>query len=124
MTYKEIAEQLNKKYNTDIFVEDYDRDCGESTMIFITAKSKLGKDFSVEVNPATLKIGSVVINGLTVEDIKILSNTESNYFEKIQTLSLELAKEKENTDYWRNKDRENNAVKEFAQDTILKAIEG
>lgn len=124
MTYKEIAEQLNKKYNTDIFVEDYDRDCGENLAIFISAKSKLGKDFSVEVNPATLEIGSVVINRLTIEDIKTLSNTESNSFEKIQTLSLELAREKENVDYWRNKDRENNAVKEFAQDTILKAIEG
>ena len=124
MTYKELAEQLNKKYNTDIFVEDYDRDCGESLAIFITAKSKLDKDFSVGINPATLEIGSVVINGLTIEDIKILSNTDSNLFEKTQTLSLELAKEKENTDYWRNKDRENNAVKEFAQDTILKAIEG
>lgn len=124
MTYKEIAEQLNKKYNTDIFYEDYDRNCGESAVIFITAKSKLGKDFSVEINPATLEIGSVVINRLTIEDIKTLSNVDSNSFEKIQTLSLELAKEKENTDYWRNKDRENNAVKEFAQDTILKAIEG
>lgn len=124
MTYKEIVEHLNNTYNTDIFYSDYDGEFGDRTVVFIDAKSKLGKNFSVEVNPITLEIGSVIINKLTVEDIKILSNVDSNLFEKTQTLSLELAKEKENTDYWRNKDRENNAVKEFAQDTILKAIKG
>lgn len=124
MTYKEIAERLNNLYSTKIFETEYNGDVGESSSIWLDVGTKIGKPLSVEVNPTTYEIGSVVIHKLSVKDIETLSNADSNLYKKVQNLSLELANEKENVEYWRNKNNENNAVKEFAQDTILKAIEG
>lgn len=124
MTYKEIAEQLNKKYNTDVFKENYNGDVGDSSSIFIGAKSEIGKTLSIEVEPESLEVRCVIINTSDANDVIAISKANLKKDEQIEELKLQVQKEKENTDYWRNKDKSSEEVKEFAQDTILKAIKG
>ena len=124
MTYKEVAEQLNKKYNTDIFKENYDGDIGDSSSIFIGAKSELGKALSVEVDAESLEVRCVFMHAANANDVIAISKANIEKDKLIEDLKLQVQKEKENTDYWRNKDRASEEVKEFAQDTILKAIKG
>ena len=124
MTYKEIAEQLNKKYNTDIFIADYNGDTEGRTRIYLDAKSELGKTISVEVDTEYLEAKCIIINGADTNDVLAVSKANLEKDKQIEDLKLQVQKEKENVDYWRNKDRANEDVKEFAQDTILKAIKG
>jgi len=124
MTYKEIAEQLNKKYNTDIFMTDYDGNIVDRSSIFLDAKSELGKTISVEVDIESLEVRCVILNTLNANDVIAISKANIAKDKQIEDLKLQVQKEKENADYWRNKDRASEEVKEFAQDTILKAIKG
>ena len=123
MRYSEFIEKLNQHYHTDIFYKDYDCDMSDTSNAFINVRTGTNKTMSVDVEIETYNIKNFYISGyISYEELSLL--TRFNEVSDVANLNRELAREKENVDYWRNKDRENNAVKEFAQETILKAIEG
>lgn len=123
MRYSEFIEKLNQHYHTDIFYKDYDCDMSDLDNAYINVRTGTNKSMSVDVEIETYNIKNFYISGyISYEELSLL--TKFDKVSDVFKLEKELAKEQENTDYWRNKDRENNAVKEFAQDTILKAIEG
>ena len=122
MTYQELANKLNEKYNTDIFYCDYhlNVDGKEADIKF---KSKLNEEFYVSVNVETLEFEKIFrfsfVDFSTVESI--VKWNQQDEIDKLKANVKFLESENKNL---KNSVSSGNAIKDFAQDTILKAIKG
>jgi len=127
MTYKELANKLNEKYNTDIFSCNYDFEITEDKICHIDVKIEGLKKAFVSANIETLELTDFCCFGLinpetlvrlakapeTYQEIQKYKDTVNMLKTQIEFVSTDLAKIPVLE-----------GVRDFAQDTLLKAIKG
>ena len=128
MTYKELVEKLNEKYNTDIFYTYYtDLDLNDESRANVDVKIGGLKGVTIWVNPETLELSDLgcyqKIDGNTLgklgDGLKALEQ-----YEQQQATIKELTEKLAEAEKELAKVEELKAVRDFAQETILKAISG
>lgn len=125
MTYEELANKLNEKYNTHIFYAEYPFTIGEEKEIQLAVNIPSLKGLHVTVNVDTLDMkdlfrwGGIDVSALVKlsksddQTIQIEQQTETikNLRSKIEDMQEEIVKVEALK-----------SVRDFAQETILKAI--
>lgn len=122
MTYQELTNKLNEKYNTNIFYSNYNLEI-DNKQADIKFKSKLNEEFYVNVDVETLEFKKI-FTFIFVDFSTIESIAKGNQQDEVDKLKVDIKfLESENKDL-KNSVSSHNAIKDFAQDTILKAIKG
>lgn len=127
MTYKELVNKLNEKYNTDIFVCDYDLEITNDKSCVINIKIDGIKNPHVSVNLETLELFDFCcFCSIDPETLVKIAKAPASYQEireHKETISiLKTQLEFVRTDLAKIPVLE--GVRDFAQDTLLKAIKG
>lgn len=131
MTYNEIAKKLNEMYNTDIFFIKCGGDLTPEDFCLTYVNLPGIDDVQVEVDPTTLRIKSFfchqTVDGNSLAKIGVALKSLSEYekqCEIINNLNLKLENMQTTIGVMQKEFDALNGVKDFAQDTILKAIKG
>lgn len=128
MKISELCKELNEKYDTDIFTSEFgDIELGDNAETqWIRLKGR--DEIHVEALIKTMEIGSINVdrNQLSISDLEYIAHGDST-----EDLKDEIQHLREHISYLESESEEKvnevialNGVKEFAQETILKAMKG
>ena len=126
MKYQEFVKKVNEIYNTNIFYSPYtfdieEDDKKEETVYF---KDYLDNVYIVDIDLESFEIKNFHSIERKNFSIKLFESMNTNLQEENNNLKCIVYDSKKEIEYLKKIESQNDGIKKFAQETILKAIKG